>query len=59
VLGQAVQPLLSNGVFKLYSSALRALNNVIGGMSFVTLAKLFGVQSSAGDEIKTSAKAKK
>eukprot|EP00884_Botryococcus_braunii_P007961 jgi/Botrbrau1/17166/Bobra.0157s0060.2 len=58
-LDTVVQPLLSRGVFKLYSSGLRAFNNIIGGMSFVTLAKLFGVQSSAGDEIKTSAKAKK
>ena len=39
-------------VFKIFTSVLRTGNNVIGGISFVTLAKLFGVQSSKGDEVK-------
>ena len=44
-------------VFKIFTSLLRTGNNVVGGISFVTLAKLFGVQSSKGDEVKQVAKA--
>ena len=36
------------GVFKLLTSLLRTANNILGGISFVTLAKITGVQSSAG-----------
>lgn len=39
-------------VFKIFTSVVRTANNVVGGISFVTLAKLFGVQSSKGDEVK-------
>lgn len=44
------------GVFKLLTSVLRTANNILGGISFVTLAKITGVQSSAGDD-KQSAQA--
>ena len=43
-------------LFKILTSVLRTGNNVVGGISFVTLAKLFGVQSSKGDEVKQVAK---
>lgn len=43
-------------LFKILTSLLRTGNNVVGGISFVTLAKLFGVQSSKGDEVKQVAK---
>ena len=43
-------------VFKIFTSVLRTGNNLGGGISFVTLAKLFGVQSSKGDKVKQVAK---
>lgn len=38
------------GVFRVYSTAIRTLNNILGGISFVTLARLFGVQKAAGSD---------
>lgn len=32
--------------FRLYSAFIRALNNVVGGISFVIIARVFGVQKS-------------
>ena len=49
---QVAQPSMSPLLFKIFTSVLRTGNNVVGGISFVTLAKLFGVQSSKGDEVK-------
>lgn len=49
---QVAQPSMNPLVFKIFTSVLRTGNNVVGGISFVTLAKLFGVQSSKGDEVK-------
>ena len=50
VLMQAVQPVLPPWLFKLLSTAIRLLNNVVGGMSFVrtlpvtsTLSELLGL----------------
>jgi hypothetical protein len=34
-------------LFRAYSAVIRGLNNIVGGMSFVTIARLFGVQKSA------------
>lgn len=34
-------------VFRIYQAAIRAVNNVVGGMTFVTLARVLGVQKSA------------
>ncbi|KAF6258155.1 hypothetical protein COO60DRAFT_1152802 [Scenedesmus sp. NREL 46B-D3] len=34
------------GLFRTYSAVIRGLNNIVGGMSFVTIARLFGVQKS-------------
>ena len=53
---QVAQPSMSPLLFKILTSVLRTGNNVVGGISFVTLAKLFGVQSSKGDEVKQVAK---
>lgn len=46
-MDMVVQPVLNPGLFKLLTSVIRAGNNMIGGISFVMLAKLFGVQQSA------------
>ena len=54
---QVMQSTMSPSTFRLLTSILRTVNNVLGGISFVVLAKVFGVQSSAGDEKKTCAKA--
>jgi len=53
---QVAQPSMNPVVFKIFTSLVRTGNNVVGGISFVTLAKLFGVQSSKGDEVKQVAK---
>lgn len=34
------------GVFRGYSAVIRGLNNIVGGMSFVTIARMFGVQKA-------------
>jgi hypothetical protein len=57
-LDAALQPLLPPALFRAYSVALRTANNVVGGMSFVFLAKLLGVQKAAGgSEVSASAAA--
>ena len=38
---------MSPGAFKALTTVIRMANNVLGGFSFVYLAKLFGVQASA------------
>ena len=48
---------MSPGTFKVLTSLIRTLNNILGGISFVVLAKVFGVQSSQGDEKKDVEKA--
>lgn len=45
-----VQPVMSPSTFRLLTSVVRSANNVVGGISFVTLAKLFGVQKAAEQE---------
>ncbi len=47
---QVLAPALPPSVFKGLSAGVRLLNNIVGGMSFVTLAKLFKVQPSSGDK---------
>ena len=34
------------GLFRTYSAVIRGANNIVGGMSFVTIARLFGVQKA-------------
>lgn len=47
----ALQPRLPPLAFRMLSSGVRTGNNILGGMSFVLLAKVLGVQQSKGDEI--------
>lgn len=47
----ALQPKMGLNGFRLFSSLLRTGNNVVGGTSFVLLAKVMGVQRSQGDHI--------
>ena len=54
---QVAQARMSPGTFKVLTSLIRTLNNILGGISFVVLAKVFGVQSSQGDEKKDVEKA--
>jgi hypothetical protein len=42
-----LQPRMSTGAFRLFTSVIRGANNAVGGVSFVMLAKLFGVQKAA------------
>lgn len=46
-LDMVVQPALPSGAFRLLTSVVRGVNNAAGGMSFVLLAKLLGVQKAA------------
>ena len=57
-LDAALAPLLPGNVFKLWSVAVRCANNVAGGMSFVFLARLLGVQEAAASEAPSSGKSK-
>lgn len=43
----ALQPQMGGGAFRLFSSLLRTGNNIIGGQTFVLLAKVMNVQPSA------------
>ena len=49
--------LMPKTVFRFYSAFIRALNNVIGGISFVVVARAFGVQKAAPPAELTLAKA--
>lgn len=48
-LDMVMAPAMPPSAFKGVSSIIRLLNNIVGGMSFVTLAKLFNVQPSADE----------
>jgi hypothetical protein len=45
--------------FRLYSAVIRALNNAVGGISFVIIARMFGVQKAAAPADAAPAKGKK
>ena len=45
---QAVQPMLPPWLFKLLSTAIRLVNNVVGGMSFVRTASFAPLEIIAG-----------
>lgn len=49
-LDMALQPLLPSTLFRLYTSLVRGLNNLAGGMSYVLLVKALGVQKAAAKE---------
>jgi hypothetical protein len=38
---------MPQAVFRLYSAVIRAVNNMVGGISFVIVARMFGVQKAA------------
>lgn len=46
-LDMVLQPIIPSSAFRLFTSVVRGANNAVGGVSFVMLAKLFGVQKSA------------
>ncbi|EFN60085.1 hypothetical protein CHLNCDRAFT_133394 [Chlorella variabilis] len=46
-LDMVLQPIMPSPLFRLYSSVIRGGNNLAGGVSFVLLAKLLGVQKAA------------
>jgi hypothetical protein len=48
-LDMVLAPAMPPSAFKAFSTVIRLLNNIVGGMSFVTLAKMFGVQKSSED----------
>jgi hypothetical protein len=37
-------------VFRFYSAIIRAINNMVGGISFVVIARMFGVQKAPPTE---------
>lgn len=42
-----LQPIMPSSLFRLFTSVVRGANNMVGGISFVVLAKALGVQKSA------------
>ena len=57
-LDMVIQPIMPQGAFRLVTSVVRSANNVVGGISFVTIAKVFGVQKSAETEPAVGGKGK-
>lgn len=57
-LDMLIQPAIPQSAFRIVTSVVRSANNVIGGMSFVTIAKVLGVQKS-GDAIAPEAEQQK
>jgi hypothetical protein len=43
---QVLVKVMPMGLFRAYSAVIRGLNNIVGGISFVTIARMFGVQKS-------------
>lgn len=46
-LDLVLSPMMHPQVFLVYSAVVRTINNMVGGVSFVFLAKLFGVQKAS------------
>lgn len=46
-----LQPTMPGPAFKVLTSVVRGLNNAVGGVSFVAMAKIFGVQKAAEPEV--------
>lgn len=42
-----LQPIMPSTLFRLFTSVVRGLNNMVGGVSFVMIAKALGVQKAA------------
>ena len=58
-MDMVIQPIMPQSSFRLLTSVVRSANNVIGGMSFVTIAKVLGVQKSAEPVVEETDKGKK
>ncbi len=44
---QILQPIMPSTLFRIFTSVVRGLNNMVGGVSFVMIAKALGVQKAA------------
>ncbi len=44
---QVLQPRMPSSLFRIFTSIIRGLNNMAGGISFVMIAKALGVQKAA------------
>lgn len=44
---QVLQPIMPSTLFRIFTSVVRGLNNMVGGVSFVMIAKALGVQKAA------------
>jgi hypothetical protein len=44
---QVLVKVMPMGLFRVYAAIIRGANNIVGGISFVTIARLFGVQKAA------------
>lgn len=49
-MDMVLQPVVPSGLFRIFTSVIRGANNAVGGISFVVLAKLLGVQKAAEPE---------
>lgn len=58
-MDMVLQPMVPQSAFRLMTTLVRTANNVIGGISFVTIAKVFGVQKSAEPSEPETKKGKK
>lgn len=47
LLLQVLQPMMPSSVFRILTSVVRGVNNMVGGTSFVFIAKALGVQKAA------------
>lgn len=46
-LDMVLQPIMPSSLFRVFTSIVRGLNNMAGGISFVMIAKALGVQKAA------------
>lgn len=46
-LDMVLQPILPSSMFRIITSVIRGANNMVGGISFVMIAKALGVQKAA------------
>lgn len=46
-LDMVLQPVMPSSLFRVFTSVVRGLNNMAGGISFVMIAKALGVQKAA------------
>jgi hypothetical protein len=56
---RALVKMMPQAAFRLYGAVVRAVNNAVGGISFVVIARAFGVQKSAAQAEVVEVKGKK